>query len=207
YIPMSVAGVEVTEGKAAVLNITLEAEIDENPTTPLIPESPDETSVNSASTDGTSSSSSTGISEAVDEEEDSSVTVQPQDFRHHHYNDMELFLKKFSSEYSSITRLYSIGKSVQKRSLWVMEISDNPGVHELGEPEFKYIGNMHGNEVVGRELLLNLIEYLCRNYGTDPAITQLIDSTRIHIMPSMNPDGYEASQEGKASPNLRNCCC
>ncbi|XP_043077104.1 carboxypeptidase D isoform X2 [Puntigrus tetrazona] len=194
YIPMSVSGVEVTDGKAAVLNFILKAENEENPTTPSISESPTETSVNRTSTD-----SSTGGSEAADKEKNSRVTVQPQDFRHHHYNDMELFLKKFSSEYSSITRLYSIGKSMQKRFLWVMEISDNPGVHEFGEPEFKYIGNMHGNEVVGRELLLNLIEYLCCNYDTDPEIAKLINSTRIHIMPSMNPDGYEVSQEGDIS--------
>lgn len=126
---MSVAGVEVNEGKATELNITLVAETDENPTTPSIPASPTDTSVDSASTD----SSSTSISEAgADEKQDSRVAIQPQDFRHHHYSDMELFLQKFSSEYSSITRLYSIGKSVQGRLLWVMEISNNPGVHEFG---------------------------------------------------------------------------
>lgn len=69
---------------------------------------------------------------------------------------------------------------------------------------------MHGNEVVGRELLLNLIEYLCKNFGTDPEVTDLVRSTRIHLMPSMNPDGYEKSQEGKTELTIKassvDCC-
>ncbi|EMP30207.1 Carboxypeptidase M [Chelonia mydas] len=48
-------------------------------------------------------------------------------------------------------------------------------------------------QTVGRELLLHLIDFLVTNDQSDPVVTKLIDSTRIHIMPSMNPDGFEAT--------------
>ena len=129
---------------------------------------------------------------------DATTLVQPSVF--HHHNDVKLttFLRDYSSRFPNITRLYSVGKSVEGRELWVMEISDLPGTHEPGEPEFKYVGNMHGNEVVGREVLLLLIQYLCENYERDRDLTNLVDSTRIHIMPTMNPDGYSRAHEGDA---------
>lgn len=122
------------------------------------------------------------------------------EFKHHDYEEMTWFLKYFAKKYPAITRLYSIGYSVQNRKLWVMEISENPGKHEAGEPEVKYIGNIHGNEALGRELLLQLIKYLCENYASDADVKKLVDTTGIHILPSMNPDGYEmAAVRGKGN--------
>jgi carboxypeptidase D len=119
--------------------------------------------------------------------------------KHHNYEEMTWFLKYFAEEFPDITRLYSIGRSVQNRKLWVLEISDNPGQHDPGEPEMKYIGNVHGNEVIGREILLQLVKHLCTNYEDDNDIKALVDNSRIHIMPSLNPDGYELAATHKKS--------
>ncbi|CAI5437434.1 unnamed protein product [Caenorhabditis angaria] len=116
--------------------------------------------------------------------------------RNHNYSDMTAWLKQVSLNYPNITHLYSAGKSVEGRELWVLIVSDNPREHELLEPELKIVGNMHGNEVVGREALLYLIDVLCQNYGKNEYLTDLVNSSRMHFMPSMNPDGYEKGLPG-----------
>lgn len=118
------------------------------------------------------------------------------EFKHHNYVAMEGYLRDLAASYPNITRLYSVGSSVKGRELYVMEVTRNPGKHSPEKPEVKYVGNMHGNEVVGREVLLLLLRYLCENYGTNEKVTRIVETIRLHVMPSMNPDGYEISKEG-----------
>lgn len=115
---------------------------------------------------------------------------------YHNYNEMKQLLESFRDSYHKISKLYSIGKSTQNRDLLVFQISNNVDRIEPGEPMFKFIGNMHGDETVGREMLISLIYHLLSNYGKDTRITNLINTTNIFIMPSANPDGFEKAREG-----------
>lgn len=125
--------------------------------------------------------------------------LQPQ-FIYHNYTKMTSLLQEIHRKYPDICRLYTIGKSVQGRELWVMKISKYANTEPpIGVPNVKYVANMHGNEAVGRELMIHLISYLVNNYPSDKYVAALLDNTVIHIMPSMNPDGFEFSNEGECT--------
>uniref|UniRef100_A0A9J8AYY3 Carboxypeptidase D, b n=1 Tax=Cyprinus carpio carpio TaxID=630221 RepID=A0A9J8AYY3_CYPCA len=174
FLSNTVKNVPVIKGKATLLNFTLEEPAEEMLL--LDPSEQPMITNDRLSTPGPPISKS---------------PIHTLDFQHHSYDEMEMFLQLLSVVYPYITYLKSAGRSVQGRNLYVMEISTNPGVDQQGKPEVMFLGNLHGNEFIGRGILLNLIEYLCRNYGEDPLVTHLVNSTIIHIMPSMNPDGYE----------------
>lgn len=107
-----------------------------------------------------------------------------------HHDQIGEKLQQLAEKYPEIISLFSIGQSSQGRELWTVKISDNVKVDER-EPEFKYIANMHGDEIVGRDIMVRFIEELAQNYNKNPRITDLINNTEIYIMPSMNPDGSE----------------
>lgn len=51
-------------------------------------------------------------------------------------------MKSVNEACPDITRVYSIGKSYKGLKLYVMEISDNPGRHELGETRWGVGGGL-----------------------------------------------------------------
>jgi len=118
---------------------------------------------------------------------DQSTTIEYDN--HHNTKEMFAVLDRVHATCPDITYIYDLPlKSTQNRPLRVIVFSDHPKKHELLEPEFKYVGNMHGNEVVGRELLLRFADYLCLEYNNgNEEIKNFINNTRIHLMPSMNP--------------------
>ncbi|XP_068163079.1 carboxypeptidase M [Antennarius striatus] len=116
------------------------------------------------------------------------------DFRYHNSAEMEGYLSSISASNPDIAHLYSIGKSVNGQDLWVLVLGLSPRQHTVGIPEFKYVANMHGNEALGRVLMLQLIDHLVGGYRQgDAQSTRILISTRVHIMPTMNPDGFSGA--------------
>lgn len=123
-------------------------------------------------------------------------------YRYHDYKDLSEALRGLHSNYPSITKLISLGQSVEVRHIWALEISDRPGIKEVAEPKMKFIAGVHGNAPVGTELLLAFAEFLCILFGKNQAITKLIEETKIMIVPSVNPDGREIAQEGQCTSKV-----
>ncbi|WP_411844758.1 M14 family zinc carboxypeptidase [Roseibacillus persicicus] len=109
---------------------------------------------------------------------------------YHSYSEVLSFLSDMQTAYPGICQVSNIGQSVEGRDLRVIKITDNP-TEEEDEPEFKYVATMHGDELLGTEMCLYFIDELLSNYGSDPTITNLINTTEIWILPLMNPDGRE----------------
>jgi hypothetical protein len=106
------------------------------------------------------------------------------------YSEIVAYLDTLTSNYPSITTdKFSIGTSVEGRDLWVVKISDNPDIDE-NEPEILYISLIHAREPAGAAAVLNLMEHFLSNYGSDPEITNLVNTRELFFLPVQNPDGY-----------------
>ncbi len=117
--------------------------------------------------------------------------------QYHDYAGVTQLMQTFANQFPKITRLVTLGKSIEGRELWALKLTDNPDIEE-DEPEFKYVSTMHGDEPVGTELLLYLLDDILNQYGSNPRITRLIDETESWFVPLMNPDGLEARQRFNA---------
>jgi hypothetical protein len=131
------------------------------------------------------------------EEEQESPSEETRENGYHDYLELTEILSQFRAEYPELLSLHSAGQSEQGRELWYVKISDSPETEEE-EPKFLYIANMHGNEVVGREVMLKFIERLITTYHSDQRVKSLVDHSQLYIMPSMNPDGFELGRRFNA---------
>ena len=98
------------------------------------------------------------------------------------------YLQEIGQRYENIARLHNIGKSVQGRNLWLLEITNSETGPGESKPGLWVDGNLHPDELPGRRYLKYFIERLVTGYGKDLEVTRLVDTRTFYIMPILNPD-------------------
>jgi hypothetical protein len=109
---------------------------------------------------------------------------------YHTYAEMESVITAWESNYPAICDVFTVGSSIEGRSIYGIKISDNVSVDELDEAEVLFMGNHHARELMSVDVPLRFGEYLLVNYGIDPTITSRVDTREIFFIPMLNPDGH-----------------
>ena len=103
-------------------------------------------------------------------------------------DEIEQLMLQFHNDFPGITHLESIGQSEQGRDIWALKISDNPEWTE-DEPVLLFNAQHHAREVMTSEVILDMIEYLCSEYGTNFQVTEWVNTREIWAIPQVNVDG------------------
>lgn len=111
-------------------------------------------------------------------------------------SEIESAVKKYHADYPEITKLVSIGKSVEGRDIWALKISDYPNMRELDEPTTLFNSMHHAREVMTPEISMDIIDYLLKNYGNDSQATNWVNTFEIWVVPMLNVDGNNKVWEG-----------
>jgi predicted deacylase len=114
---------------------------------------------------------------------------------YHRYPDLTTELQNLASSNPDTTKLTSIGKSVQGRELWQMEITDF-NVDDAGKYTVYIDGGHHGNEQLGVELPVQLIHEAIDGRLSSP---EILARYHFYIVPMVNPDGNTMDQRQNAN--------
>lgn len=115
------------------------------------------------------------------------------DDAYHTYEELVGELKKIEEENPEIAKLHSIGKTVEGKELFAIQLNASDKDRKAGrsdKPGVLFTGAHHAREHLSVEIPLLLIQHLVKNKKSSD-IGSLLATRDIWILPMVNPDGAE----------------
>lgn len=117
--------------------------------------------------------------------------IEPDFGKYPLYGELVEMLHSFHEAYPKLTELYSIGKTLQGRDLWTMELTNKDTGAGGDKPGLWLDGNTHSGEPTGTNVCLKTIWHLITSYGKSELVTEIMDNKVVYVLPRVNPDGAE----------------
>jgi hypothetical protein len=128
--------------------------------------------------------------------------------QYHKPEEVNALLRSLASAHPQLAKVTVIGKNRGQAEIAVLQIAAQPKGSAAPDvrPAVLVSANIEGIHPVGTEAALMLAEKLLTKYGSDKAITALLDGKTVYIAPLLNPDvakAFFSSPRYERSANLR----
>ncbi|MFC1529662.1 M14 family metallopeptidase [Gemmatimonadota bacterium] len=107
------------------------------------------------------------------------------------FEDLSSRLTSIAEAHRDLCTLESLAETAGGRDLWLLTIGNPNNGNAAANPALLVVANLESNHLIGSNAALFLIDQLVSGYGTDPAITDLVNSHTFYVIPRLNPDGTE----------------
>jgi hypothetical protein len=100
--------------------------------------------------------------------------------------------ERLAADHPAITKLVTIGKTVQGKDIVALKVTRRADTTPDGRlPATLYLGAQHAREWITPEMVRRLAHRVVDGYPSDPALTDLVNTTELWFLPVANPDGYD----------------
>ncbi len=106
-------------------------------------------------------------------------------------------LRETAAANPKLAKLVPFGTTVQGQEMLAVKVTKQAGkVKDGARPAVMYLGAQHAREWITPEMVRRLMHHFIDNYGSDPRITRLVNTTELWFVPVANPDGYDHTFTG-----------
>ena len=93
-----------------------------------------------------------------------------------------------NTTYPDIVDVFRIGESWQGRTIYCVRLTSESQTQP--KPKVLFVGYHHSAEPISAELPLYFVVQAATDYGTNKAVTRMIDLCEIYVVVALNPDGF-----------------
>ncbi|MGH3326555.1 MAG: M14 family zinc carboxypeptidase [Streptomycetales bacterium] len=101
-------------------------------------------------------------------------------------------LLTIARDHPGLVKLVKIGESVSGKDILAAKVTRHARYLPDGtRPAVLYSAAQHAREWITPEVVRRLLHHYLAGYGSDPAISEIVDTTELWFVPVANPDGYD----------------
>jgi len=111
-------------------------------------------------------------------------------------------LNSLSQANSGLVAVAEIVRSPGGRAIHAVRVAAGQGVENRAA--LLVVANAWGPHLIGTEIAVGAIRHMAESYGRDSAVTRLLDTHAVYVIPRANPDAAEALFGGNIWERIRN---